>query len=176
MSTLHTPRLVLEPMRLEHLDDLDAMNADPEVMRYIKGHGVSREETLAMIERVQQRWAEFGFSWWSFVERDSGRVIGAGCVQHLNRDRNNPLETGWRLRRDRWGLGYASEAARHMAAFAFDTLNAPLLTAVCQPDNLASAHVMQKLGMQEGPRGHFYDMECRYFAMTQAQWRDSVKA
>jgi len=155
MSTLTTARLTLAPFRDEHLPGLHAMNADPAVMRYLSGRAETLEETKAMVERVKLRWQTVGHSWWSFIDTHSGAVIGAGAIQHLRReataepDLGCPLEIGWRLRQDHWGQGLATEAARAMAAFAFEQLQAPTLLAVCDPDNLASAAVMQRLGMQD---------------------------
>jgi RimJ/RimL family protein N-acetyltransferase len=153
-GVLTTRRLRLEPCAPEHLSGLHTLNADPQVMRYITGQPETLEQTRAMIERVQARWAEFGYSWWSFVERATGEVIGAGCIQNLRRgdaavpDPSCPLEIGWRLRPERWHQGLASEAARAMSAFAFDELKAAQLLAVCHPDNAASASVMRRLGME----------------------------
>ncbi|MFO1338325.1 MAG: GNAT family N-acetyltransferase [Burkholderiaceae bacterium] len=169
-TTLHTARLRLEPFDDRHLDGLNALNGDPAVMRYITGRAETREETQAAIARVQARWAEWGYSWWAFVEHEGGQVVGAGCVQHLGRERANPLEIGWRLRPDRWGRGLASEAARTMAGFAFDTLHAPLLVAVCHPDNHASAQVMQRLGMRYRGVERWYDMDTSVYGMTGADW------
>jgi RimJ/RimL family protein N-acetyltransferase len=168
---LHTPRLRLEPLNLGHLDGLLAVNGDAEVMRYISGHAETREDALAMIERVQARWAEHGFSWWAFIDNTHGEFIGTGCVQHLGRDAANPLELGWRLRRDRWGQGYASEAARRMAAFAFDDLAAPLLCAVCDPANTASSQVMQRLGMHYTGQERWYDSECSVYRISREDWQ-----
>ena len=170
MTILHTTRLRLEPMDDSHFDGLFAMNSNAEVMRYITGKPDTPADTQSMIDRVKARWKEYGFSWWSFFDKDSGQLIGAGCIQHLGRDPANPLETGWRLRRDCWGKGYASEAAEAMAAFAFDTLQAPLLCAVCHPDNKGSSHVMKKLGMQLKGIEHWYDMDTEVYTMTQADW------
>jgi RimJ/RimL family protein N-acetyltransferase len=61
MTILTTPRLRLEPMADQHFDELFAMNSLPEVMRYITGKPDTREDTLAMIERIKARWAEDGF-------------------------------------------------------------------------------------------------------------------
>ena len=154
MPVLTTTRLNLVPFAASHVQGLNAMNADPEVMRYISGRAETLAETAAMVERVQRRWAEFGYSWWSFIERDSGEIVGAGALQNLRRtatpepDPSCPLEIGWRLRRDRWHQGLASEAAQAIADFAFGTVHAAELLAVCDPDNTASARVMQRLGMQ----------------------------
>ncbi|MCU6434415.1 GNAT family N-acetyltransferase [Undibacterium sp. Jales W-56] len=171
MSILTTPRLRLEPITDTHFDGLYAMNSDPEVMRYITGKADTRDDTFAMIERVKARWIEFGFSWWSFFESETNQIIGAGCIQHLGRDPANPLEIGWRLRRDKWGQGFASEAAQAMAGFAFDTLQGELLCAVCHQDNQGSAHVMKKLGMQYRGIERWYDMDTAVYEMTQVDWR-----
>ena len=148
MTILSTARLRLEPVCLDHYAGLRVLNTDPAVMRFIGGQPETPEETTAMIARVQGRWREFGYSWWSIFEQESGELVGAGCIQHLEHDPANPHEIGWRLRPDRWGRGYASEAARRMAAFAFDDLKAPLLAAICHPQNTDSARVMTRLGMR----------------------------
>lgn len=171
MSTLFTPRLRLEPMRPEHLIGLNRLNSDPEVMRYLTGRPETMEETADIIDRVMVRWAEWGCSWWSLIELDSDDLIGAGCVQYLDKDPTNPHEIGWRLRTDRWGRGLASEAAQRMARFAFEDLHVPLLRAVCQLENTASARVMQRLGMQYCGIEHWYRMDCHAYEMTAAQWQ-----
>jgi RimJ/RimL family protein N-acetyltransferase len=180
MTTLLTPRLRLEPCSDAHLPGLFAMNSDPQVMRYISGRAETLDETRAMVERVQRRWIDTGYSWWSFIDRASGAVVGAGCVQHLRReaapepDPACPLETGWRLRRDHWGRGLASEAARAMAAFAFDTLQAPELLAVCDPANTASSSVMTRLGMRELGLQTWYGKPVATYGITAAAWGGQV--
>lgn len=171
MTILTTPRLRLEPMNDSHFAGLFKMNSDPDVMRYITGKPDTQEDTRAMIERVKTRWIEFGFSWWSFIELETSEIIGAGCIQYLGRDPANPLEIGWRLRQDKWGRGFASEAAQHMAAFAFETLRADTLCAVCHQDNLASAHVMKKLGMHYRGIEKWYEMDTAVYEMTASDWK-----
>ncbi|MES2070120.1 MAG: GNAT family N-acetyltransferase [Pseudomonadota bacterium] len=170
MTILTTRRLRLEPLNDSHLDGLFELNRDPEVMRYITGKPNTREDTQAMIDLVKPRWVKYGFSWWGFIELGSQELIGAGCIQYLGRDPANPLETGWRLRRDKWGQGYASEAAQQMAAFAFETLDAELLCAVCHQDNTASAKVMQRLGMHYRGVERWYEMDTAVYDMTRADW------
>ena len=148
MTMLATARLRLEPFADSHLAGLQRMNEDLEVMRYLGGRAETPDETQAAIDRVKARWAEWGYSWWSFFEHEGGELVGAGCIQHLDGERSNPLEIGWRLRRDRWGRGLAIEAAERMAAFAFHELAAPCLVATCHVDNAASERVMQRLGMR----------------------------
>lgn len=170
MTILTTARLRLEPFADHHLDGLHAMNRLPEVMQYITGQPETREDTQAGIDRVKARWAEWGYSWWAFIDPEHERVAGAGCIQHLGRERHLPLEIGWRLHPDYWRRGMASEAAEAMAAFAFTGLGAPLLTAIRHPDNQASAQVMARLGMRYRGMEHWHDAWVAVHEMSAAEW------
>lgn len=170
LPVLTTARMRLEPIGDAHFDGLFALNSDPAVMRYITGKPDTRADTHAAIERVKAAWARFGYSWWAFIEQSSGEMIGMGCVQHLGRDAANPLELGWRLRADRWGQGYASEAARRLAAFAFEETDAGLVTAVCHPENRKSALVMERLGMRFRGEETWYQMTTLAYEITRAEW------
>jgi RimJ/RimL family protein N-acetyltransferase len=180
-SELITDRLLLAPCRNEHLVGLFAINSDPEVMRYISGRPQTLSETRTMIERVEARWVKPGYSWWTFIERQSGEIVGAGCIQNLRRGGNEPdtdcpLEIGWRVRRDKWAQGIATEAARAMADFAFFRLRADVLYAVCDPENGASAAVMVKLGMRYRGLEEWYTRKLTTYEVTAEAWRNAHPA
>lgn len=170
MTILTTQRLRLEPMADAHFDGLLAMNSLPEVMRYISGKPDTAADTLAAIERVKARWAAHGFSWWSMFELASGKLVGACGVMYLGGAPANPHELGWRLHPDYWGKGFASEAAARIARYAFDDLRAPLVTAVRHPDNLASARVMERLGMRYRGEEQWYERTLSVYEMTREEW------
>lgn len=175
MTILTTERLRLEPIADHHFDGLQAMNRLLEVMRYISGEPETPEQTLTMIDVVKERWARHGFSWWAFIERtggnERGRLVGAGCIQYLGRDPANPHEIGWRLVPERWGQGLASEAARAMAGWAFDTLEAPELCAVCLPENTGSAQVMRRIGMRYRGVEDWYGRPHAVHVLTRGEWQ-----
>jgi RimJ/RimL family protein N-acetyltransferase len=170
MTILTSARLRFEPFDDSHFDGLYAMNADPEVMRHISGRAETPEETRAMIARVKGRWAQYGYSWWSLIEIETGDLVGAAGLQHLGHDAANPHEIGWRLRRDRWGRGLASEAARTILGHAFDVLAAPKVCAIRHPDNLNSQRVMERLGMRRVGRQTWHDMEMEVHELARADW------
>lgn len=175
MTILLSERLRLEPIEHAHYDGLRLLNSDPEVMRYFTGRPETEEETRQMIDRVQGRWKQFGYSWWSIFERASGELIGAGCIQHLAHDPANPHEIGWRLRPDYWGRGYALEAAQRMARFAFEDLQAPSLCAICDPPNERSARVMQRLGMRYRGLETWQAWEVSVYEIERAAWERQQK-
>lgn len=180
MTVLLTNRLRLEPFAEHHLDGLHEINQRPEVMRYITGQPETREQTAAVVARVQRCWAAWGTSWWAFVEPNGDRVAGAGCIQYLRREaglpsdleslRCNPLEIGWRLHPDFWHQGLASEAAGRMAAFAFETLSAPELLAVRDPENTDSGRVMDRLGMRYRGAEPWYGTTLATHVLSREEW------
>lgn len=183
---LHTPRLRLEPFDDTHLDGLQAMNRQPEVMRYLSGQPETPEQTQAMIAKVRRCWAAWGTGWWAFVEPVGGRVVGAGCIQYLRRDEappddpmtlvGQPLEIGWRLHPDVWHRGLATEAAVRMCDFAFETFDIAELLAVRHPDNVASGQVMQRLGMRARGLEPWYGRTVAVHVVDRETWRLSGRA
>ena len=82
------------------------------------------------------------------VERESGDLIGDAGLHPLG-GRGPDIEVGYTLARRAWGRGYGSEAARALVEHAFARLSATRVVAQVEPDNRASRHVLEKLGMTE---------------------------
>jgi ribosomal-protein-alanine N-acetyltransferase len=102
----------------------------------------------------------------AIVERASGDVIGSVALGVDSRVHRR-AELGYILRRDRWGHGYATEAAALMIDFAFDDLGMNRVWAVCDPDNPASSRVLEHCGMTcEG--------RLREDLLVHGVWRDSL--
>jgi len=89
--------------------------------------------------------------------RDGGRLVG-NCGVRLGHPGARIGDLGYELSPEYWGRGYATEAARAMAGFAFEGLGLHRVWAECVPENVASRQVMVKLGMR--PEGH----------LRQTQW------
>ncbi|MFI6604683.1 GNAT family N-acetyltransferase [Nonomuraea sp. NPDC050536] len=146
-----TERLRLRMWRESDLDPLAAMDGDPEVMRYISdGSTRTREQTAATLVRLRQGWEERGFGLFAVEVRETGRLAGwAGlAVPEFLPEVMPAVEIGWRLGREHWGRGYATEAAREVLAFGFGKLGLAEIVSIAHVDNQASLRVMAKLGMR----------------------------
>jgi RimJ/RimL family protein N-acetyltransferase len=152
---LETKRLLLRRFRREDVDDYLRAVADPEVMRFINhGRAWTREETVAALERYEQRWDENGVGHFAIERRDDGRVIGRVGVVFWDPEvwtiadsaAGMQPELGWLLARDAWGFGYATEAALAARSFAFESLRPSSLISVIAPENSASQAVAERLG------------------------------
>jgi len=148
---LETERLILREWRDDDRDGALAMNADPEVMRFIgDGHVLDRAESAAMLASFRRSWGEHGFGRWAVERRSDGAFAGfcgVGFLSSFPEVIGEP-EIGWRLRRSFWGVGYATEAAIASRDDFFRTTEYDHLISLSNPGNVASERVMEKLGMR----------------------------
>ena len=146
MTTLKTSRLLLRPFGDHDLDDMAALMANKDFMRFSLGV-LSREQTAAFLERVRARDREGLPSQFAVILRADERLIGyCGFFAQLVDDVEE-LEIGYRLHPDHWGQGLATEAARAARDYGFDQLKLPRLISLIHPDNAASQRVAEKNGM-----------------------------
>jgi RimJ/RimL family protein N-acetyltransferase len=140
---LETRRLLLRPLSIEDLDEFVALHADPEVTRFIRP--LDRAEAEERLKRDKSEWAERGHGLLAVLEKDGGEFLGRAGLKHW--PQLDETELGWALRRDAWGHGYATEAARASIEWAFSEFDLPYLTAMVSPGNDRSARVAERLGM-----------------------------
>ena len=108
-----------------------------------------------------------------FVGRDHAlaeiaRLLGRTGLQYF--EQFAETELGWTLRRDAWGCGYATEAARACADWAFGEFEIPYLTSLIEPDNERSMKIAKRLGMT--PLRHDFMLERSFivYAVTRDTW------
>jgi RimJ/RimL family protein N-acetyltransferase len=148
---LLTPRLRLRRWRAEDQAPMAAINSDPEVTEFLNAR-VDAAATAAFLARTRKHWDEHGFGHWAVESREgplAGNLIGFVGVAYpayLPEVADRP-ELGWRLGSGAWGHGYATEAARACADWAFSELDVPYLTAMISPGNDRSVAVAERLGM-----------------------------
>ena len=153
MNGDETSRVLLRQWRDEDREPYAALNADPEVMRYYPSTE-SREESDGFIDWASELIAERGWGLWAVEVVGGAPFIG---VVGLNEPRCMPgsVEVSWKLAREHWGHGYATEAAREAIRFGFDHLRLEEIVAMTVPANERSRRVMERLGMTRNPDDDF---------------------
>lgn len=149
--TLETARLRLRPIRDDDLDALAAMLADPEVMKHSVGGVYDRERTAGFIAWCAALYHERGFGPLAMVDKETGGFVGfcgltPEVIDGAGGGEAEEIGLGYRIRRDAWGRGLATEAATAVVRYAFDTLGVSSLCAIVDRDHPASAAVARKVG------------------------------
>lgn len=143
---LRTERLVLRGWRPGDEAPFAALNADPEVARFVTGRPMTRDESEAFVDKIREHWAGRGYGLWAVEEGASSAFLGYVGLSH-HRWYPDDVEIGWRLARSWWGRGLATEGAAAIRDFAFGTIGLDRLISIIHRDNLASRRVAEKIGL-----------------------------
>ncbi len=169
-----TDRLVLRPFRDTDLEPWVAMNTDPEVMKYLGGKPLSREESEAITTGVNQRYETDGTGFLAIERRSDGAFLGA-CGLQREPWYPDDMELGWRLAREYWGHGYATEAASSWMAYGFTELELPRIISITDTPNERSIAVMRRLGMTFDHAAELEEdgdtFEAVIYSITPTAWR-----
>jgi RimJ/RimL family protein N-acetyltransferase len=171
---LTTERLLLRTFRRDDLPAYAALNADPEVARYLGGP-LSRADSDDIAAWAQECHATDGIGLLAVERRSDGAFLGM-CGLHHQESVPNEVEIGWRLAHAYWGHGYATEAATAWLDHAFGPLGLERVISITDPPNLRSLAVMHRLGMVFEREAEVEDsgvvFQAVIYAITALQWAD----
>ena len=153
---IRTERLILRGWRASDREPFAALNADAEVMTHFRGP-LSRAESDAFADRIEQHLADDGWGLWAVEVVDGPEFVGfIGLAWQTFEAHFTPaLEVGWRLARSAWGHGYAPEGGRAAVNFAFTELGVDEVVSITTVGNAKSRSVMHKLGLTHDPADDF---------------------
>jgi len=148
--TLETPRLRLRPYRADDFDSYAKMWAEPDVVRFIGGKPMSREEAWIRFLRQIGLWRYLDFGFFALEDRATGAFVGEAGFHDLRRtispSNEGTMEAGWGLVAAMHGRGLAEEAMRAAIAWADRVHPGPRMTCLINVDHAASQRVAAKLG------------------------------
>ena len=145
---IETQRLILRDWTTTDEAPYIALNSDASVMEFFPS--VSTEiETIAQIARFTQRISNSGYGFFAIEIKDNRQFIGfTGLSNPTFEAAFTPcVEIGWRLSRENWGYGFATEAAKACVKFGFKDLGIDEIYSFTSVHNLRSEQVMKKIGM-----------------------------
>jgi ribosomal-protein-alanine N-acetyltransferase len=160
---LQTPRLVLRALVPGDAEEIFASAADPEVAQYtLWSAHTSLEDSRQFIAWISGA----SLVCWAIVQPATGRVIGTSFL-HSHQARHRRAEIAFNLAKAAWERGYATEAAQAVIRAGFTRYGLNRIEGTCMLGNVASARVMEKVGMRyEGllrqyvlAKGTFHDLK-----------------
>jgi RimJ/RimL family protein N-acetyltransferase len=173
MPEIETDRLLLRMFSRDDLDDLSRIYADIEVMRYLSGHPLTREETAGWLNYFVAGWEDYGFGWWAVVLKESGELIGHCGLQFIHV--TPEIEVTYGLAAAHWLKGLASEAARACLRYGFEQLKLARIFALADPGNTRSHRVMERVGMKydrtEYYKDDLFEGDLIYYVISRHEYR-----
>lgn len=165
---LTTKRLVLREFEEEDWSTVFAYQSDPRYLRY--NHWTHRTEQdvrdfvrMFLGQREEEPRTKFQLA---ITLASDGRLIG-NCGIRMKTPDAREADLGYELDPHFWGSGFATEAASRLLAFGFRDVGLHRIWAWCIAENLASARVLEKIGMRQ--EGHLRENE-----WMQGRWWDTL--
>ena len=143
---IETARLRLREFVSADADALARILMDRETMRFYPA-AFERRDVEEWIARNLRRYVMNGSGLWAVDLKATGEMIGDCGITLQEVDGEWLPEIGYHMRRDQWGLGYATEAARACRDYGFVHMKAAFLISLILPGNLASRRVAERNGM-----------------------------
>ena len=156
IAILETERLILKLPQLSDLDDLIALRTDPEVMRCPGGFGQEfgtgiiqeADEIAYQLSLAQDYFDTYGLGFFSAFEKKTGDFIGqAGLFHWCFNTNQSTIELAYRLHKQYWGHGYATELANALIDWGLYTYQLPTIISPVHPGNERSIRVLEKTRM-----------------------------
>lgn len=168
-----TERLIIRKFEFEDWQDVYEYISNSNVMKYIPEGVFTEEETKEFINRNKGDAAE------KFPVVLKNEKVVIGHIAFFKYFGEHTYEIGWVFNPKYYNKGYASEAAQAVLKFGFEEMKLHRIIATCQPENIPSYRVMEKIGMRrEGyfkkciPSGNEWWDEY-YYAMLEEEWESN---
>jgi RimJ/RimL family protein N-acetyltransferase len=169
---LETARLKLRRFRPEDADAVFAIIGDREAMQFYP-KAFHREDAEQWVRRNQRRYRDDGYGLFAVTLKESEEVIGdCGIIKQIV-EGETAMEVGYHFRRDQWGHGYATEAARACLGLAFDAFSADRVISLIRPENVPSRRVAERNGMKLDREVVHYGLPHLVYAMKRDEFEFS---
>lgn len=147
---IKTERLGLRPWHDDDIPLMTAINQDKDVMRFFPALS-TEQETHEFVKRMQTHYEQYGFCYFAVDRLDTGGFIGfIGLLHQTFESHFTPcVDIGWRIKKEEWNKGFATEGATACLNFAFDKLHITEVYAIAPKKNEPSEKVMKKIGMMK---------------------------
>lgn len=147
MQSFETKRLVARQLSTQDLPVLTEILSDPEVMKY-SVHGVCDEQsTRKFIDWCVECYSSHGVGPWALLEKASGDFIGFCGVGPEWVNDIEEINLGYRLAREFWNRGFATEAVNGVMRYAFEEKHCKWVVVIIGPKHEASIRVAKKSEM-----------------------------
>jgi len=178
---LETNRLLIREFTEADSEEVFAYQSDPLYLRYYHSTQCTESEVHQFVQQfiVQQAEQPRTKFQLAIILKQENQLIG-NCGIRINNFLLREANIGYEIASSHWGQGYATEAAHAILKFGFEELGIHRIWAYCIAENLASARVLEKIGMsceghlreKELIKGRWYDHFL--YAILDHEWKKKV--
>lgn len=171
---IETDRLILRELTHTDVDGMFQLDSDVDVHRYLGKKPITKKsQAEANIKTIRQQYHDHGIGRWAMINKTTQEFMGwVGLKLNTTpiNNHNNFYDIGYRIIKHFWGQGYATESAKAVLNYGFNTLRLNKIYGITELNNQASHQVLLKIGLSY--INDFYDnntqLKLRWYAISKS--------
>ncbi|MEM6644423.1 MAG: GNAT family N-acetyltransferase [Bacteroidota bacterium] len=176
MKILETDRLILRQITPLDFKELFKMNSDAQIMKYVGDGSIRTHQQMTKeLEMLISHYTKKpGLGIWATELKVKNCFVGASGLVYY--DNTPEIEVGYRMKREFWNNGYATEASKGLLRYGFEKLNLKKIVSSAHVENVASRRVLEKIGMSYvDDRVHYKCLQA-YYEIRVNKYQELYKA
>ena len=144
---------------------LSKILADPSVMEFSSKGPLTEVDTARFIEWCRRSYQDHGYGQWALIDKSSNLLIGFCGLSHANVDGVDEVEIAYRLAKNQWGKGLATEAVHQVLSDGFARFNIESIVGIASPRHEASIRVLEKVGFKSFSETRYCGWDVRVYRL-----------
>jgi RimJ/RimL family protein N-acetyltransferase len=171
-----TERMLVRPLSLDDVPALAAILGDPEVMEHSVRGVCDAAATRAFVEWCLRCYGTHSIGPWALIDKASSALIGFCGIGPERVNGAEEVNLGYRLARQYWGRGLATESVQAVLAYAFGVRDCGSVVVIIEPSHVASLRVAAKAGFRHFEDVAFHGRPVRLYRLTREEWDERLPA
>lgn len=170
LQTIETERFILRELEISDAPGMFALDSDSDVHKYLGNNPVTElKQSIAAIEIVRNQYIKNGIGRWAIIDKITNDFLGWTGLKWEEQLRSefSYYDIGYRIRKEYWGKGIATETAIASLKFGFEKMNLKEISAAADVGNIASNRVLQKIGMKQVETFYIDNDKCNWYTIKQ---------
>ncbi|WP_421948665.1 GNAT family N-acetyltransferase [Phaeodactylibacter xiamenensis] len=177
--TLETARFILRKPEEQDAQGFFDLDSDPEVHKYLGNNPIkTMDQAHDTIAYVRNQYDQYGIGRWAVIDKATQDFVGWSGLKFETTVRTDMdyYDLGYRLRRQYWGQGIATETSLAALEYGFETLKLEEIFAGAHVDNIGSNKVLQKVGLRLIEVFEFDGDEHNWYGISKSEWLEKKHA
>ncbi len=173
-TIIETKRLRLRKFVIADATTLQKNLSDKDVMKFSISGPLNIKETQIFLEKIIESYEKYGFGKLAIMHKDTNKLIGiCGLHKVIIGENESKIELGYRLAKEFWGKGLATEAAYAVLDHRFTNLQLNEIISCVDEENISSIKVSKKIGMTFWKVCSFFGKQCQIYRITRNKWHEN---
>jgi len=175
---VQTERLILRDLEISDAEGIFKLDSDPDVHEFLGKKPIqSIDQAREIIEFIRKQYIKNNIGRWAIIDKTSGDFIGWSGLKYEEglREDFNYYDLGYRLRKEYWGKGIATESAKASLKYGFEQLSLKEIGAAADVNHIVSNKILKNIGMRFIDRFDYDSQPHNWYKIDRLDWEQNCR-